>query len=118
MRIGDWSADVCSSDLLAGAAIGMALLAFLAGRPGSLILFTLAGMILSSLTGSLVALMISLVPTPFAASEIITWLMGALTDRSWDDVRLALPLMWLGVAVIRKSKSLNSRHSVTYRMPN
>src|SRR3546814_5570568 len=78
----------------------MALLALLAGRSGSLILFTLAGMILSSLTGSLTALMISLAPTPFAASEIITWLMGALTDRSWDDVRLALPVMGLGMAVL------------------
>src|SRR3546814_1587545 len=57
-------------------------------------------MILSSLTGSLTALMISLAPTPFAASEIITWLMGALTDRSWDDVRLALPVMGLGMAVL------------------
>src|SRR3546814_15353057 len=56
-------------------------------------------MILSSLTGSLTALMISLAPTPFAASEIITWLMGALTDRSWDDVRLALPVMGMGMAV-------------------
>jgi iron complex transport system permease protein len=85
---------------LAGAAVGMSLLAMLAGRSGSLILFTLAGMILSSLTGSLTALMISLAPTPFAASEIITWLMGALTDRSWDDVRLALPIMAAGMAVL------------------
>src|SRR3546814_11952013 len=26
--------------------------------------------------------------------------MGALTDRSWDDVRLALPVMGLGMAVL------------------
>lgn len=85
---------------LAGAAAGMGLLALLAGRSGSLILFTLAGMILSSLTGALTSLMISLAPTPFAASEIVTWLMGALTDRSWDDVRLALPIMMAGMAVL------------------
>ena len=85
---------------LAGAALGMTALALLAGRSGSLILFTLAGVILSSLTGSLTSLLISLAPTPFAASEIVTWLMGALMDRSWDDVTLAMPLIAIGMACL------------------
>jgi iron complex transport system permease protein len=85
---------------LVGAGMGMAALALLAGRSGSLILFTLAGIILSSLTGSLTSLLISLAPTPFATSEIVTWLMGALMDRSWDDVKLALPLMAIGTAML------------------
>ena len=85
---------------LAGAAIAMALLALIAGRSGSLILFTLAGMILTSIAGSLTALAISLAPTPFAAAEIVTWLMGALTDRSWDDVIVAVPLVVLGAALL------------------
>lgn len=85
---------------LAGAALSMAALSILAGRSGSLILFTLAGMILSSITGSMTALAISLAPTPFAASEIMTWLLGALTDRSWDDVRLALPIIAVGSAIL------------------
>ncbi len=81
---------------LSGAAITMALLALLVGRSGSIIVFTLAGVILSSVAVSMTSLAISLAPTPFATSQIVTWLMGALTDRSWDDVRLALPLMALG----------------------
>lgn len=85
---------------LAGAALSMAVLALLAGRSGSLILFTLAGLILSSITGSMTALAISLAPTPFAASEIVTWLMGALTDRSWDDVRLAVPIIVVGSGIL------------------
>jgi iron complex transport system permease protein len=85
---------------LIGAGLGMAALALLSGRSGSLILFTLAGIILSSLTGSLTSLMISLAPTPFATSEIVTWLMGALMDRSWDDVKLALPMMAIGMAFL------------------
>jgi iron complex transport system permease protein len=85
---------------LAGAALGMAALALLAGRSGSLILFTLAGIILSSLTGAMTSLLISLAPTPFATSEIITWLMGALMDRSWDDVKLAAPLSGLGMLLL------------------
>lgn len=78
----------------------MAMLSVLAGRSGSLTLFTLSGVILSSLTGALTSLLISLAPTPFASSEIVTWLMGALVDRSWEDVRLALPLTGIGMAAL------------------
>ena len=85
---------------LTGAAVTMTLLALLVGRSGSVILFTLAGVILSSVAGSMTALAISLAPTPFATSQIVTWLMGALTDRSWDDVTLALPLLALGCVLL------------------
>ncbi|PXA97126.1 ABC transporter permease [Nostoc sp. 3335mG] len=85
---------------LVGAGVTMALLALIAGRSGSLILFTLGGMILTSITGSLTALAISLAPTPFVSSQIVTWLMGALTDRSWDDVLVAAPLILLGMGVL------------------
>lgn len=85
---------------LAGAAAAMALLALLVGRSGSMIVFTLGGVIISSIAGSLTALAISLAPTPFATSQIVTWLMGALTDRSWDDVWIALPLTAAGIALL------------------
>jgi len=90
---------------LGGAAGGMVLLALVASGPrtglaGGVALFTLAGMMLSSLAGALTSLAISLAPNPFALSEIVTWLMGALTDRSWHDVALAAPLTALGLAVL------------------
>ncbi|WP_295531076.1 iron ABC transporter permease [Novosphingobium sp. Chol11] len=85
---------------LVGAALSMTLLALLAGQSGNQLLFALAGMILSSVAGSLTALAISLAPTPFAVTEIVTWLMGALTDRSWNDVQIALPLTVLGCSVL------------------
>jgi iron complex transport system permease protein len=80
--------------------VTMALLALIAGRSGSLILFTLAGMILTSIFGSLTSLAISLAPTPFVSSQIVTWLLGALTDRSWDDVKVAAPLVAVGAALL------------------
>jgi iron complex transport system permease protein len=88
---------------LAGAAAGMAALALLAGRSGSLILFTLSGVILASLTGAFTSLLISLAPTPFASSEIVTWLMGALIDRSWEDIRIALIPALLGMALLLRT---------------
>ncbi|MEL7446409.1 MAG: iron chelate uptake ABC transporter family permease subunit, partial [Pseudomonadota bacterium] len=85
---------------LSGAAIGMALLALIAGRTGGIALFTLAGLMIASLAGALTALAITLAPNPFALSEIVLWLNGALTDRSWRDVSIAAPLIALGIVVL------------------
>lgn len=89
---------------LTGAMAGAALLVLIAGRSGSILLFTLAGVILSSIASSMTALLINLAPTPFATTEIVTWLMGALTDRSWNDVMLGLPLIGAGAAVLMRAR--------------
>ncbi|WP_126172449.1 FecCD family ABC transporter permease [Altericroceibacterium xinjiangense] len=85
---------------LLGAGGAMALLALIAGRTGGIALFTLAGMMIASLAGALTSLVISLAPNAFATSEIITWLMGALTDRGWSDVWIAAPLTFGGLALL------------------
>ena len=85
---------------LAGAGVAMGLLALLVGRSGSLVVFTLGGVILSSICSAMTALAISLAPTPFATAQIVTWLMGALTDRSWADLWLALPLIAVGAGLL------------------
>jgi len=88
---------------LVGAGGAMALLALLAGRGGGIALFTLAGLMIASLAGALTSLVISLAPNPWALSEIVTWLMGALTDRSWADVALAAPMTLLGIAILTRA---------------
>ncbi|HVR92106.1 MAG TPA: iron ABC transporter permease [Novosphingobium sp.] len=85
---------------LIGAGGAMALLSLIAGRTGGVALFTLAGMMIASLAGALMSLAISLAPTPFALSEIVTWLMGALTDRGWREVWIAAPLTLAGLALL------------------
>ena len=86
---------------LAGAGGAMALLALIAGRSAGVALFTLAGMMIASLAGALMSLAISLAPNAFAMSEIVTWLMGALTDRGWPDFYLAAPLTLAGIVLLR-----------------
>jgi iron complex transport system permease protein len=49
---------------LGGAAGAMALLALIAGRDGGIALFTLAGLMIASLSGALMSLAISLSPRP------------------------------------------------------
>ncbi len=86
---------------LIGAGAGMALLALIAGRTGGIALFTLAGLMIASLAGTLTSLAISMAPNAFAMSEIVTWLMGALTDRSWREVWIAAPLTIAGIGCLQ-----------------
>jgi iron complex transport system permease protein len=66
-------------------------------------------MMIASLAGALMSLAISLAPTPFAMSEIVTWLMGALTDRSWREVWIAAPLTVAGLGLLlRAGRSLDA----------
>lgn len=97
-----WAASAWTLPLFAliGAGLAMALLGVIAGRTGSAMLFTLAGMMIASLAGALMSLAISLAPSPFAMSEIVTWLMGALTDRSWQEASFAVPLTLAGIVVL------------------
>ena len=88
---------------LIGAGGAMALLAAIAGRTGGIALFTLAGLMVASLAGALTALAISMAPNAFAMSEIVLWLNGALTDRSWREVWIAAPLVALGLALLWRS---------------
>ena len=85
---------------MAGAAGSMALLAALTWRAQSSVQFILAGTVLASLSGALTAFLISLAPNPYAVAEAIDWLMGALTDRSIDDVRLAVPFIAAGSVLL------------------
>lgn len=85
---------------MAAAGGSMALLAALTWRQASAVQFILAGTVLASLSGALTAFVISIAPNPYAVAEVIDWLMGALTDRGMDDVRVALPFLLLGAVVL------------------
>jgi iron complex transport system permease protein len=88
---------------LIGGGLAMVLLGLIAGRAASVALFTLAGMMLASLAGALTSLAISLSPNPFALSEIVTWLMGALENRGWHEVWIALPPTVLGLMLLYRA---------------
>ncbi|MCQ0970047.1 iron ABC transporter permease [Paracoccus sp. TK19116] len=85
---------------LAGAALGVAALMALAGPRGGSVTLILAGVAIASLAGAGIALVLNLSPNPYAAAEIMFWLMGSLADRSMSHVWLALPLMVLGSALV------------------
>jgi iron complex transport system permease protein len=83
------------------AALGMAMLAvllilMLAGPRGSSITLILAGIAISALASALTSLVLNLSPNPFAAADIVFWMLGSLSDRSFSHVWLALPFMLVG----------------------
>jgi iron complex transport system permease protein len=81
---------------LAGALASVFLILLLAGPGGGSLTLILAGIAISSLAGALSSLVLNFSPNPFAANEIVFWMMGSLSDRSMTHVCLALPLMLVG----------------------
>ncbi|MFZ9200685.1 MAG: FecCD family ABC transporter permease [Paracoccaceae bacterium] len=85
---------------LAGAALAVLLILGLAGPRGGALALILAGVAISALAAALTSLVLNLSPNPFAAMEIVYWMMGSLADRSMDHVWLATPFMLIGLAMM------------------
>lgn len=64
--------------------------------PVSLIL---VGIGLSSFAGALTALAMNLAPNPFSLSDMVNWLLGSVSNRSFADIALVLPF-WIAGAVL------------------
>ncbi|ARS27860.1 FecCD family ABC transporter permease [Sphingomonas sp. KC8] len=83
-----------------GAVIGLALLALLAGRSESPLTLILAGIAVGTMAIAGTSLALNMSPNPFAAMEIMAWLLGSLEDRSFDHVRIALPCIAVGLVLL------------------
>lgn len=88
---------------IAGAAVAAALLYAIAGRGAGTMTLILAGVAINSFAGALTSLALNLSPNPYAALEVVYWLMGSLVDRSLPQVWLATPLMAIGWALLLTS---------------
>jgi len=82
---------------LAGATGGVLLVLLLAGPRGSSLTLILAGIAVSAFAGALTSLVLNLSPNPYAANEIVFWMMGSLADRSFFHILIALPLILMGM---------------------
>lgn len=74
-------------------------LTFALGRNGTVAL-VLAGAAVSSLTAAGIALALNFAPNPYAAYEIMSWLLGSLADKSWTQVVLVLPFVMVGAGLL------------------
>ena len=85
---------------MAGAMAAAVLILALAGRNSSVLMLILAGIAVNAMAGALIALVLNLAPSPYAALEIFFWLLGSLADRSFSHVALAAPLIAIGWALM------------------
>jgi len=89
---------------MAGAGAGFLLLLGLAGTGSTVTTFVLAGIVIQTMATAGTTLALNLAPTPWAVDEIVNWLMGALTDRSFEEVKLAAPFVGSGFILLLSSR--------------
>jgi len=83
---------------LAGA-LGAGALTFALGRGGTLSLI-LAGSAVSGLMAAFLALALNFAPNPYAAFEMSIWMLGSLSQKSWDHILLAGPFIVAGLFIL------------------
>jgi iron complex transport system permease protein len=83
-----------------GAMAALALLYALAGRAPEVTTLILAGVAINAFAGALTSLALNLAPSPWAALEIVFWMLGSLADRGVQHVLFAAPLALAGMALV------------------
>jgi iron complex transport system permease protein len=85
---------------LIGAGLATLAVLLLAGERSGPLTLILAGVAIASVTGALTTLALNLSPNPFAAVEMVFWMLGSLNDRSLVHVWIACPLMIAGLSLL------------------
>ncbi len=81
---------------VAGALVALAALYAMAGRRGDFLRIVLAGIAINAFAAALTSLALNFAPSPYAALEILFWMLGSLADRDLGHVWIVLPLMLPG----------------------
>ncbi|MDX2144750.1 MAG: iron ABC transporter permease [Rhodospirillaceae bacterium] len=85
---------------MVGTLAATALLFILGGRAQDTLTLILAGVAINSLTAALTSLALNFAPSPYAALEIVFWILGSFADRSMEHVWLALAPSLVGWALL------------------
>lgn len=83
-----------------GAGASVLLILLLAGRHASVSALLLAGVAVSAMSSSGIALALNFAPNPFAMSEMVYWLLGSFANRTLQEFLLALPFMAVGLLLL------------------
>jgi len=98
--VAEWHPVMLPLLSVASGLIALILLFLLAGRSESALTLILAGIAMSTLAGAGISLALNLSPNPFAAMEIMAWLLGSIENRSIMHVWIALPCIALGAMLL------------------
>lgn len=83
-----------------GAIAATLFLALAAARTENVVALILVGAGLSSFSVALMALLMNLAPNPFSLSDLISWMLGSVANRSLDDIALAAPFLLAGGSLL------------------
>lgn len=83
-----------------GAGASVLLILLLAGRHASVSALLLAGVAVSAMSSSGIALALNFAPNPFAMSEMVYWLLGSFANRTLQEFLLTLPFMLAGLLLL------------------
>jgi len=87
-----------------GALAATSLLAMAAIRIKSVVTLILLGVGLSSFSAAAMSLLLNLAPNPFSLSDMINWLLGSVANRSFDDLKISVPFIAAGLAILFASR--------------
>ena len=87
-----------------GATISVLIIFFIIKSNVSTLVIILTGVAISSFSSALTSLTLNLSPSPYAAYEIMFWLLGSLADKNLNNVLLVTPIAILGWVIILFSK--------------
>ena len=88
-----------------GALAGTLLLAFVAAKANSVTTLILIGVGISSIAGAGMALLTSIAPNPFYLSDMVTWMLGSVANKSNTDILLCTPFLVVGFFILSRQKN-------------
>ena len=81
---------------LIGALAAMIIIFLLVGQNRSIITLILAGIAINAIGGAFIALALNFAESPYAMQEIVFWLLGSVSNRSVNELYIAMPFMLVG----------------------
>ena len=81
---------------LIGALVAMIIIFLLVGQNRSIITLILAGIAINAIGGAFIALALNFAESPYAMQEIVFWLLGSVSNRSVNELYIAMPFMLVG----------------------
>lgn len=88
-----------------GALLTMQIMLLLAGA-GRASLVIMAGLAISTVSGSLLAVVLNFAPNPYALQELVFWMLGSVSNRGMDSFYLLAPALLIGGWLIWSQRRL------------
>jgi iron complex transport system permease protein len=98
--LAEWHVAVLPILSITSGLLALGLLFALARRSESPLTLILAGIAVGTLAIAGISLALNMSPNPFAAMEIMTWLLGSLENRSIEHIWIATPCVLIGIALL------------------